>query len=143
MPKDCWLSVEDERNKEWFHHTYHNNGPNNVIRIFVDNLKYVYWISRSMCLCKDAKVVLISCVIVGVLLAFGMAENCKIIRVIRNVGQTGGAGPQFCQKWDKIISQVENSAQENIKGDQTRVIQNVSQLGGENGQFQHNRVLNM
>jgi hypothetical protein len=62
--KSCWLSVEDERNKEGFHDTNHNNGPSNVIRIFADNLKYVYWISRSMCLCKDAKVVLISCVIV-------------------------------------------------------------------------------
>jgi hypothetical protein len=109
MPKDCWLSVEDERNKEWFHHTNHNNGPSNVITIFVDDLKYVYWISHSMCLCGDAKVVLI----VGVTLAFGMAENCNHIRVIRNVGQTGGAGPQFCQKWDKIISQVENSVQDN------------------------------
>jgi hypothetical protein len=68
MPKECWLSVEDERYKDWFHHTNHNNGPSNVIRIFVDNLKYVlylYWISRSMCLCKDTKVVLIWCVIVG------------------------------------------------------------------------------
>jgi hypothetical protein len=62
MPKDCWLSVED---KEWFHHTNHNNGPSIVIRIFVDNLKYDYWISGSICLCKDAKVVLIWCVIVG------------------------------------------------------------------------------
>ncbi len=90
--------------------------------------------------CKSGLDLVCDC---GVILAFGMAEHCNHIRVICNVGQTGGAGPQVCQKWDKIISQVENSAQENKKGDQTRVIHNVSQLGGENGHFQHNRVLNM